>query len=206
MNRVSFAVSTACAVLSASHAAFADTGEAATPSPAAQADSPTPTPSPLPYTALQRERKHTHGIDARLQLPVSRPVELKMEVLDGPDFQLSRYRGRVVFLNVFATWCEPCRGEQPELTAFAQLHADDTTVVGIDAGEEDDAVRSYRKYFHIPYPIAMDRSNAIVPRLYRTGLAYPATIVVRPNGTISCAWCDRVDAAWLENERLIALS
>jgi thiol-disulfide isomerase/thioredoxin len=205
MNRVSFAVSTACAVLCARHAALAGTGETATPAPAAVAETPAPTASPLPYTELQLGRKHKHGIDKRLQLPVARRVELKMQVLDGPDLALSHYEGRVVFLNVFATWCEPCRSEQPEFTAFAQLHADDTTVVGIDAGDEDDAVRAYRKLFHIPYPIAMDRSNSVVPRLYSGQISYPATIVVRPNGTISCAWCDTVDAAWLENERLIAL-
>ena len=85
------------------------------------------------------------------------PDQLGSETLDGPRFRLEAYRGKVVFLNVFATWCPPCRAEQPDVVAFAAAHPDDTAVIGIDVREEDNTVRAYRKKFAIPYPIAMDR-------------------------------------------------
>src|ERR1700738_3517326 len=61
---------------------------------------------------------HVHGANGITVIPEGRPLEWTMKVLDGADFRLSRYRGKVVFLNVFATWCGPCRREQPALTAF----------------------------------------------------------------------------------------
>ncbi len=43
-----------------------------------------------------------------------------MEVLDSPAFRLSAYRGKVVFVNLFATWCGPCNEEKPVVVAFAR--------------------------------------------------------------------------------------
>ncbi|HEX3550279.1 MAG TPA: TlpA disulfide reductase family protein [Candidatus Elarobacter sp.] len=141
-----------------------------------------------------------------MTLPEGRPVEWTSEVLDGPEFRLSRYRGKAVFVNVFATWCGSCRVEQPDVVAFAAAHADDTVVIGMDAGEHDDVVRAYRKTFGIRYPIAMDRSDRVVRSVYRDGrLAYPATTVFRPDGTLSCAWVGDRPRAWFERERDAAL-
>ena len=133
-------------------------------------------------------------------------IEWTSEVLDGPEFKLSAYRGMVVFVNVFATWCGPCRIEQPRLVAFARAHADDTAVIGVDVKEEDNDVRSYRKKYEIPYPIAMDRFDRKVRSIYREGrMVFPTTIVFRPDGTLSCAWAGDVNREWFEYEREVAL-
>ncbi|HEY0614282.1 MAG TPA: TlpA disulfide reductase family protein, partial [Candidatus Elarobacter sp.] len=110
-------------------------------------------PSPPPY--VQREpggRPHLHGPNAVTWVPERKPVDWNMEVLDGPEFRLRDYRGAVVFVNVFATWCGPCRSEQPAMVRFARAHDADTRVVGVDVHEEDKLVREYRTSFTIPYP------------------------------------------------------
>ncbi len=160
-----------------------------------------------PASAAQRESKaHVHGPNGVTMIPEHRPVEWTMEVLDGPRFRLSTYRGTAVFCNVFATWCGPCRVEQPDLVAFARAYPDDTAVIGIDIGEEDDAVRAYRKKFDIPYPIAMHRDRHTVPAVFKQGIAYPTTIVFRPDGSLSCAASGNKSRAWFENERTYALA
>ena len=129
-----------------------------------------------------------------------------MDVLDGPPFQLSAYRGKVVFVNVFATWCGPCDAEQPGVVAFARAHADDTVMIGVDVREEDDDVRRYRKKYAIRYPIAMDRYDKRVRGIYREGkMVFPTTIVFKPDGTLSCAWAGTADRDWFEYERKVAL-
>jgi thiol-disulfide isomerase/thioredoxin len=169
---------------------------------------PMPTSTPVPALATptaQPAPPRLHAIDDRLILTMNRPVDLKLEVLDGPEFQLLKYRGSVVVLNVFATWCGPCQKEQDAFTAFAAAHGDDTVVVGVNGGEADDVVRRYRKHFGVTYPIAMDRYRKHVPTLFRAGILYPTTIVVRPDGFVSSGWVDSCDRDWLERQRSAAL-
>jgi thiol-disulfide isomerase/thioredoxin len=156
-----------------------------------------PKPSPLP---------HVHGANGAVRLPEGRPLEWEENVLDGPRFRLSAYRGKVVFINIFASWCAPCNSEQPDLGAFAQAHTDDTAVIGMDLAELDGTVRKYRARYAIPYPIAMDRNGRESNGVFTDGVKLPTTIVIRPDGTLSCAWSDDKDRAWFEEERLAALA
>src|SRR5579859_2292340 len=86
---------------------------------------------------------------------------LKGATLDGKPFDLAALKGKVVVLNLWATWCGPCREEMPSLDAFArQYAARGVMVVGLD---EDDAkdeaeVRKVMAAFH--YPALMAASAA----------------------------------------------
>jgi thiol-disulfide isomerase/thioredoxin len=152
------------------------------------------------------KKPHVHGANGVVNLPEHQPIDWTMDVLDGPGFRLSAYRGKVVFVNIFATWCEPCNDEQPHVVAFANAHAADTVVIGMDVAEEDDLVRKYRKKFDIPYPLGMDRYNRVVRSVFTKGRKiYPTTIVFRSDGTLSCAWAGEKDRAWFEREREAAL-
>ena len=75
-------------------------------------------------------------------IPYNRPVGLQMRVLDGPDFDLMKYRGYAVWINIFATWCPPCNHEQAGVVSLAQKYYDrGLRVVGLDYMESDDTVR-----------------------------------------------------------------
>jgi thiol-disulfide isomerase/thioredoxin len=190
MERVSFLLGAASVAVLLPQPARADVA------PFDSAEKPVASPQP-----------HVHGPNGVVRLPLDRPLDWTLQVLDGPDFHLAAYRGKVVFLNVFATWCPPCRKEQPDLVAFAAAHPDDTVVIGIDVGETDDTVRRYRKKFGITYPIAMDRRDASVRSIFvQQRLLFPTTLVVRADGTLSCASVDDRDRAWFEAERLAALA
>ena len=112
-----------------------------------------------------------------------------------------------MFLNVFATWCPPCRAEQPDVVAFAAAHPDDTLVIGIDVAKRTIGPRVPQEVRH-PVP---DRDGP--PRrgnardLPRTdgAISFPMTVVIRPDGYLSCAWSGDRDRAWFEAEREAAL-
>lgn len=154
----------------------------ALPLPAASA-LPTGSPSPAP-------RKWS-DCDVNPALPYNRPIGLTMRVLDGPDFNLIKYRGQAVLLQIFATWCGPCNEEMPHTVAAAQEYAPrGLAVVGIDFREEDNTVRAFRKRYGISFPIAMDADGSFVRVLeigkVNAALNFPVTLFIDPNGYLYC--------------------
>jgi peroxiredoxin len=126
-----------------------------------------------------------------ITLPFGRPLELDMEFLDMGKrrFRLSDYRGKLVLLNIFTTWCGPCKREQPAFSRVAhQYEGAGIVVIGIDSQEPDDTVRRYRKAQNVTYPIAMDRTQGFTQALGMTksneAVSYPTSIFINPSGTL----------------------
>jgi len=113
-----------------------------------------------------------------------------MRVLDGPDFDLMKYRGTATLLHIFASWCEPCAIEMPHIVEIAAAYAPrGLRVVGIDYRESDNTVRAYRKRFAIPFPIAMDEQGTFTEALEegkRTTIELPASLYITPDGYLYC--------------------
>lgn len=148
-------------------------------------------PSPLPAATASPNRWDTCTTNPAL--PYDHPLELQMRVLDGPDFDLLKYRGRSTLLHIFATWCEPCAIEMPHIVELANEYVNHgLAVVGIDFEESDDTVRAYRKKYDIPFPIAMDVDGGFTRALQspdKTRLArveLPASLYITPEGYLYC--------------------
>jgi cytochrome c biogenesis protein CcmG/thiol:disulfide interchange protein DsbE len=107
------------------------------------------------------------------------------DLLDGGAmFNVSEERGNVVFLNVWATWCGPCRFEIPALQQMHDAHArDGFKVVGVSVDESGvDAVREFAKAQKMTYPIALDAEGRLVNLLGTTVL--PTSVLIDRSGTI----------------------
>ena len=73
-----------------------------------------------------------------------RAPDFTLTDLDGNQVSLSDFRGKVVFINFWATWCPPCRAEMPEIEAlYQQYKTKDVVVIGVDILETDDKVRQF---------------------------------------------------------------
>ncbi|MGZ3498573.1 MAG: TlpA family protein disulfide reductase [Vulcanimicrobiaceae bacterium] len=124
-------------------------------------------------------------------LPYDRPLDIKMRVLDGPDFHLMSYRGYAVWVNIFATWCEPCNQEQGLVQTLADSYFDrGLRVIGMNFRESDDSVRKYRKRYRLTYPLAMDQSGGFTKALESGtsggNLVFPASLFVTAQGYLDC--------------------
>ncbi|HEX9157853.1 MAG TPA: TlpA disulfide reductase family protein, partial [Syntrophales bacterium] len=78
--------------------------------------------------------------------------------LDGSKLDLAAEKGKVVFLNVWATWCAPCRAEIPELQKLHDKYASrqfEVVGVSVDEGNGDD-VRKFVQEYKMTYPVALD--------------------------------------------------
>lgn len=104
--------------------------------------------------------------------------------LDGSTFDLAKSRGKVVLLNVWATWCGPCRYEIPELQAIHDEHAPKGfEVIGVSVDQSGaDAVKQFVDERKMTYPVALDEEGRIATLLETTVL--PTTVLLDREGKI----------------------
>lgn len=101
----------------------------------------------------------------------------------GEAVNLSDYRGQVVLLNFWATWCGPCRIEMPEFQAAYNEHGTEGfVVVAVNNQETAQQVRDYAEQFKLTFPILMDGQGDIQQQ-YGI-LQYPSTFIIGRDGTI----------------------
>ncbi|MEO8218874.1 MAG: TlpA disulfide reductase family protein, partial [Acidobacteriota bacterium] len=111
--------------------------------------------------------------------------DYQAEFLNGKPFRLADYRGKVVLLNVWATWCGPCRYELPVLKNLHEGHrSQGLEVVGVsidDAGMKAD-VQRFANEEKMNYPIALDPHGTIADLLETTVI--PTSVLVDRQGKI----------------------
>ena len=107
------------------------------------------------------------------------------ETLSGAQLALAILRGRVVVLNVWGSWCNPCRAETPELVrVFRDTQARGVRFAGIDTRDNPDAARAFVRSFHVPYPSLIDRDGKLLLALKGLIPAYAVPSVSA--GKITC--------------------
>ena len=118
----------------------------------------------------------------------------------GKPQALTQWRGKVLVLNFWATWCAPCREEIPDFIALrAQYRSHNVEVVGI-AIDAAAPVAAYANELAIPYPILIGEgaAQALSRGLGNTSGALPYTVVINPAGKIVLRHLGRLPRATLE--------
>ncbi len=132
-----------------------------------------------------------------------RPPELRLPLAGGGEVDLAAYRGQVVLLNFWATWCAPCTAEMPAIERAFRAHRErGFTVLGVDLQEREDTVVAFLNQVGVTYPSALDRTGEVARAFRATGL--PTTLLIDREGVIRDVRVGPMTEAMLE-ERLAKL-
>ncbi|HJM82050.1 MAG TPA: TlpA disulfide reductase family protein [Nitrospinota bacterium] len=114
----------------------------------------------------------------------SRAPDFKIKLFHSGEATLDSYRGKVLILNFWATWCLPCRKEIPYLEeAFAQNKNAGLVILGINYLQKREKIKKFLEKTPITFPIAMDRQGEVA-KAYDV-LALPKSIAIDANGNIA---------------------
>ncbi|HEY8843280.1 MAG TPA: TlpA disulfide reductase family protein, partial [Gaiellaceae bacterium] len=112
------------------------------------------------------------------------------------SLQLSSLRGKVVVLNFWASWCQPCKLEAPDLAASAKKWSGRVVVLGVDVNDPSGDARGFMRKYGITYPIVHDNKNVTSPKYGLTGL--PETFFLDRRGRIVSHVISGIKAADLQ--------
>jgi peroxiredoxin len=109
--------------------------------------------------------------------------DFSASTLDGGSTSLSSYRGQVVLLNFWATWCPPCRTEMPDMQAFYQEYqAQGVIVLAVNVQEDGGTVNNLRNEYGLTFPILLDGSGQVKDAY--NARALPKTYFIDRGGVI----------------------
>jgi cytochrome c biogenesis protein CcmG/thiol:disulfide interchange protein DsbE len=116
---------------------------------------------------------------------------------DGTPIALSSFRGHVVVLNFWASWCAPCRVEAPGLRRVSEQYRDrGVRFLGVDYRDDDAAARAFIGEFRLRYPSVTDPSGSLADN-YRL-IGFPTTFIIDPAGTIRYRFVGYLDEQVLQ--------
>lgn len=123
--------------------------------------------------------------------------EINLHTLSGDSVSLADYRGKVVLVNLWATWCPPCREEMPTLNAFYEKYkANEFVLVAINQEETKDVVQPFVDELKLSFPVWLDES-AQAERDFNT-MNLPSSYVVDRDGRVRLSWVGSITQSRLE--------
>jgi peroxiredoxin len=122
---------------------------------------------------------------------------LSLTDLDGVSRSLSDYQGQVVLVNLWATWCPPCREEMPTLESFYQAHREQGfVIIGLNDGDVAIDVRDFVTSYGLTFPIWLDPTY-ISESVFNT-MNLPSSFVIDRRGQVRLQWVGMIDRDKLE--------
>ena len=127
---------------------------------------------------------------SKVNLPIK---DFELEDLQGNSVRLSDLKGKIVFLNFWATWCPPCRNEMPHMQAFYEKYQDDMVVLAVnpnklenqgfdDSEKAEERAREYVEEEGFTFPVLLDRDDSVWDMYRQRGI--PANYMIDREGTI----------------------
>ncbi|HUI83411.1 MAG TPA: TlpA disulfide reductase family protein [Candidatus Binatia bacterium] len=144
-------------------------------------------------------RQRSHSPAGRPGAVSSPAAGFSLQGVDGRPLDLANYRGKVVLLNFWATWCTPCRAEIPQFVAFQNTYGPQgLQLIGISMDDDAAPVREFYQQFRMNYPVAI--GNAKLAQSYGGVLGLPVTFLIGRDGRIAAKYVGAADLGVLRQQ------
>lgn len=123
-----------------------------------------------------------------------------LELIDtnGNPASLAGYRGQVVLVNLWATWCPPCKAEMPALESYYRTHLEDGfVIVAINDGDPTPDVVQFVQDYKLTFPVWLDPTYIATEQAFKT-LNLPSSFVIDRQGTVVLSWVGGTNLKTLE--------
>jgi len=111
-------------------------------------------------------------------------MDFTLKDLDGKNVKLASYKGKVVLLNFWATWCGPCKAEIPGFIELQDKYKDKLTIVGYNVDDEADKAKAFATEFKMNYPVLLGESREDVQDAYGPIWGIPASFIISKDGKV----------------------
>ena len=124
--------------------------------------------------------------------------ELTLTDTQGVTHSLAEYRGQVVLVNLWATWCPPCKEEMPTLQAFHTKYQEKGfVVIAINDGDPTPDVLQFVKDYELTFPVWLDPTYIATEQAFKT-LNLPSSFIIDRNSTVRLMWVGGISRKMLD--------
>jgi peroxiredoxin len=113
------------------------------------------------------------------------PLNYTLKDMNGADVRLSSFKGKVILLNFWATWCHPCKEEIPDLIALQTQYKDDIVVLGFSIDDKPEELQEYAAKYQMNYPVLVGAGHENIQEAYGPMWGVPVTIIIGRDGRIA---------------------
>jgi thiol-disulfide isomerase/thioredoxin len=118
-------------------------------------------------------------------LPDAKPAaDFTLPSLDGKPVKLSGFRGKVVLLNFWATWCGPCKAEIPGFVELQEQYKNDLVVVGLSVDDPADKAKAFADQYKVNYPMVLGLGHDEIQDAYGPIYGIPASFLISRDGKV----------------------
>ena len=149
------------------------------------------------YLILQQTAPQTNFSTVPVKVNYDAP-NLTLTDTQGVKHSISDYRGQVVLINLWATWCIPCKEEMPALQSFYDNNKDKGfTVIAINDGDPLTDVAKFAEDYNLTFLIWLDPTYIATEQAFKT-MNLPSSFVIDRDGTVQLLWVGGISRAMLD--------
>lgn len=112
-------------------------------------------------------------------------LEFTLKDMNGADVRLADFRGKPLLINMWATWCGPCKAETPWFVELSDKYKDKGfTVIGISVDDVPEDIKKFAAEYKVQYPMLVGKDRADVSKAFDAENVLPVTWLVRADGTV----------------------
>ena len=113
------------------------------------------------------------------------PLNYTVKDMNGASVHLASYKGKIILLNFWATWCPPCKVEIPDLIELQEQYRDDVVVLGFSVDDTAEQLKPFAADYKMNYPVLVGLGHENIQEAYGPMWGIPVTIIIDRDGTIA---------------------